>query len=74
MSKRLHIVEVRGRENEWGLGVVVTKANAAEMRADGLTIHEIENTIPETIAAMGLARPWIWLQDLWNFKWRRSQP
>jgi hypothetical protein len=34
----------------------------------GIDIYELENTIPVWINNLGLTKPWVFIQDLLNFK------
>ena len=61
-------VDVRGKQSEWGIPCDLSRKAVDDMRADGLDVKVIENTIPVFVANLGLARPWCFLQDLWNFK------
>ena len=72
MKKTRHSITVRGRQSTWCFDVYATSADVATWRADGLEVDELVNTIPDWIAGMGLARPWCWLQDLWNLKWTQG--
>lgn len=65
---KLASVEIRGRRSMWGINWHATPEQIAAMRADGIEVYEIENTIPTSIAGMGLTRAWCFLQDLWNLK------
>lgn len=66
--KRLHSVMVRGKRHEWGLPVYTTRKTAAAWRADGLEVNEVVNVIPAWIVDLGLARPWCFLQNIFNFR------
>lgn len=68
MSAILHSVQVRGKQSTWCIDTYITETTAADWRADGLTVHKIENTIPAWVAEIGLARPWCFLQDVFHFK------
>lgn len=74
MAKKLAIIEVRGERSRWVFDTYVDPQYLAAWRADGLTIYLIENTIPEWVADLGLAGPWCFLQDLFNFRnpWRKG--
>ncbi len=61
-------VDVRGTQSEWGIPCDLSRDAVDAMRADGLDVKVIENTIPGWIADLGLTRPWCFMQDLWNFK------
>lgn len=61
-------IEVRGQLSRWVVDWQASQAQIDAMRADGLDVGIIENTIPEWVAVIGLARPWCFVQDVWNFK------
>jgi len=75
MAKKLLSIEVRGRHKRWSFIFTGDPKHIPDWRADGLEVYEIENIIPEWVAALGLVRPWCALQDLINFKrpFRREQ-
>ena len=62
------VVDVRGKQREWGIPSDLSREAIADMRADGLNIIIPENIIPSWVVDAGLIRPWVFLQDLWNFK------
>lgn len=68
MSKKLHSITVRGRTKVWSFNTYVDPKYVDEWREDGLEVDKILNTIPEGVVNMGLLRPWIFFQDLMNFK------
>ena len=47
-----------------------TPEHAADWRADGLDVVEIEYTIPEWVVAAGLVKPWVFGVDI--IKWLKS--
>ncbi len=61
-------VIVRGKASEWGIPCDLSREAVTDMRADGLEVIVPENTFPMWVADCGLARPWCFIQDLWNFK------
>lgn len=62
------VVDVRGKQSEWGIPCDLSRDAINAMRDDGLHIIIPENIIPGWVADIGLARPWCFLQDLWHFK------
>lgn len=58
------LLSVRGKRDNWSFCMDVPRAHFDAWKADGLDVVEIENTVPEIVAAIGLTRPWCWLQDL----------
>lgn len=68
MANKLLSIDVRGREKRWSFEFIGDPKHLDEWRADGLEVFEVENTIPIWIADLGLARPWCFVQDLFNFK------
>lgn len=67
------VLSIRGKQSEWGLTVPMKQGQIDAMRADGIEIGILANTVPFWIAECGLTRPWCFVQDIWNFKnpWRR---
>ena len=66
--KKLLSLEVKGAEKDWSFSFYADPKYINEWRQDGLEINEICNTIPEWVADMELVKPWIFFQDLFNFK------
>ena len=66
--KKLLSVEVKGAEKNWSFDFHGDPKHLEEWREDGLEINEIVNTIPMWVVDMGLMAPWIFFQDLFNFK------
>jgi len=67
-----YITTVRGRRHEWL--VTVDEASVADMRADGVDVQEVFNTIPLLVVDAGMTRAWVFVQDLWNMPsrvWRK---
>ncbi len=71
---RTYIIEHHGRTRIWALIVYRTEEAAADMRADGIELHEVTNTVPFWVAELGLARLWCFAQDIWDWpsNWRRK--
>lgn len=61
-------VRVRGKEHEWDFNFYGNPRYIEEWRADGLEVYEIANRIPAWIVDIGLLRPYVFLQDLFNFR------
>jgi len=66
--KKLYSVEIRGVEKHWSFPFYGDSKYLEEWRADGLEINEIINVIPEWVVNAGLLKPWVFFQDLFNFK------
>jgi hypothetical protein len=65
---RLMGLSVRGKSKTWGFMFYGDPKHIKEWREDGLDVSEIENTVPEWVADLGLVRPWCFLQDVFNFR------
>ena len=65
----LATVEIRGKASTWGVNWHASQAQIDDMRADGIDVGVIENIIRRWVVDLGLTRPFIIGQDLWNFKW-----
>ncbi len=63
-------ISVRGKHREWAFTVRGTPEHAADWRADGLDVVEIEYTIPAWVVAAGLVTPWVFGADI--IKWLKS--
>jgi hypothetical protein len=61
-------IEVRGKRSSWGVDWQASQAQIDAMRADGIDVGIVANSIPEWVVDIGLARPWCFFQDIWNFK------
>lgn len=72
MAEKLLFVNVKGNDKQWSFPFYGDPENIPVWRADGLEVFEIENTIPAWVAAHGLARPWCFVQDVFNLRnpWR----
>lgn len=70
MGKKLLSIEVKGKEKEWSFKFYGDPKYLEMWREDGLVINEIINTIPLWIDNIGLRRPWIFFQDLFNFRFK----
>ena len=70
--KKLMSVEVTGASKTWSFLFYGDPKYLEEWRNDGLEVDEIINTIPEWVMDLGLTRPWIFLQDIFNFKFLKK--
>lgn len=61
-------VEIRGKKSTWGVDWNASMEQVEAMREDGINVLLIQNSIPLWVAEIGLARPWCFFQDIWNFK------
>jgi hypothetical protein len=57
-------VSVRGKRETWVFYIYGNDEDVKSWRSDGLIIDEIVNTIPYWVAQNGLAKPWIFVQDV----------
>ena len=67
IKKKVSLI-LRGRMSEWGVTCNMSQAQIDAMREDGFQVDEILNTIPLWVASIGLARPWVFCQDVWAFR------
>lgn len=68
MSKVLMSLVVRGRTKDWSFNFMGERKHLKDWREDGLDVVELENTIPEWVAELGLTKVWCFFQDIYNFK------
>jgi hypothetical protein len=68
MAKEMLIVTVRGKKNSWTFPTYGDTKYLQEWREDGLEIFVLENTVPSWVAVLGMARPWCFFQDIFNFR------
>jgi len=66
--KKLLSVEVKGAEHNWSFNFYGDPKHLEDWREDGLEVNEIINTVPEWVVDCGLAKPWIFFQDVFNFR------
>ena len=64
----LTLVEIRGSSHEWGVQSQMSGDQIEAMRADGIDVFVIENTVPGWIADCGLSHVWCFFQDVWNMR------
>lgn len=69
MVKKLMSIEVRGKASQWGVNFHADASQVDAMRADGLDVMEVMNVIPGWVMEAGLARVWMFFEDVWNFRW-----
>jgi len=62
--KRRYALMIRGKRKEWSFPVWAEPEHVEEWRADGLIVDEVLNVIPQWAVDLGLARIWVWVQDL----------
>lgn len=62
------ILRVRGKNHSWGFPFYGDPAHIIVWQGDGLEVVLVENTIPELVVDIGLARPWCFIQDILNLK------
>ena len=66
------VTTVRGKKHEWR--VEVAEASVEDMRADGIEVIEIVNSIPALVVDAGFGGFWMFVQDLWDLPsriWRK---
>lgn len=68
MGKKLLSVTVQGKEKTWIFNFYEEPKYIQDWRNDGLVIDEILNTVPVWIVDCGLLKPWVFFQDVFNFK------
>ena len=68
MAKKLLSVTVKGNEKKYCFNFYGDPKYIPEWEADGLEVVEILNTIPIWVVDAGLTKPWIFMQDIFNFK------
>ena len=68
LSKKLLGIEVKGKTKTWGFNFYGDPKHLQEWLNDGLDVYEILNIVPEWVVDYGLSKPWIFFQDLFNFK------
>ena len=70
MGKRLLSIQVKGQNKTWSFNFYGDPKYLDEWREDGLEIDEVINSIPVWVNEIGLTRPWIFFQDLFNFRFK----
>jgi len=62
------LIPMRGQSSEWAVISDMSRAQIDDMRADGIDVGIIENTIPVWVADAGMMHLWWFLQDVWNLR------
>lgn len=62
------MIDVSGNSSRWNVSWQASQDQIDAMRADGIDVGIIENSIPAAVAESGLARIWCFFQDIWNLK------
>lgn len=62
------ITTIRGKSDEWIMVSDMSRAQVDGMRADGIDVGEVMNTIPDWAVASGLRPVWFFVQNAWNFR------
>ncbi len=70
MAKRLLSIQVKGQNKTWSFNFIGDTKYLDEWREDGLEIDEVINSVPVCVNEIGLTRPWIFFQDLFNFRFK----
>lgn len=69
MIKKPYQITVRGNHREWVFDVMIDPEYLQDWIDDGLYINEGPvYRIPMWAAKMGLARAWMFVSDVWNFR------
>lgn len=69
MPNKLLSITVDGKEGrKFSFNFYGDTKYLSEWREQGLQIDEVLNIIPEWVVHAGLARPWCFMQDVFNFK------
>ena len=68
MTKKHYSLKIRGKSHTYTFDVWVDPRHLERWWADGIEIDEVVNTIPQWAVNVGLMRPWIFVQDLFNFR------
>lgn len=63
-----YLIEVRGRRATWSIDFCASKAQIEDLRADGVEVYEVINTVPLWVADLGLTKVWCFLEDVFNFR------
>jgi len=71
--KKLYSVKISGIEKAWSFNFYADQKYLNDWREDGLEVDEILNIIPEWVVEAGLLKPWIFFQDLFNFKFMKKK-
>ena len=67
MKKERRLI-IRGKEHEWSVAVQLTDDALDAMREDGFEIDTLVYSMPAWVMESGLATPWMFFSDIFNFK------
>ena len=70
MAKRLLSIQVKGQNKIWSFNFIGDPKYLEMWREDGLDIDEVINIIPDWVVFCKLTKPWIFFQDLFNFRFK----
>ncbi|WP_148649642.1 hypothetical protein [Lysobacter antibioticus] len=73
MTKKWLHLHVKTATSSFWFEVLDDPANLDYWRSHGVEILEGCNAGPEFIVNAGLLKPWVFLQDIFNFKWPWSK-
>ena len=65
MKQKISIT-VKGRNSSWSFQFLGDPKHLAQWRADGLEVAEVLNTVPQWAVQLGLLKPWVRIQDIWQ--------
>ena len=65
---KLVSVEIRGKYKRWSINCYASNEEIETMREDGLEVDEIVNSVPLWAYNLHISRLYIFLQDVWNFR------
>lgn len=68
MGKKRYSLVIRGNYKTWSFDILAKPEHVADWRADGFEVDEIVNTIPLWVAELGLARAWVFCQDVFYLR------
>ena len=66
--KKLLSIEVQGKTRKWSFNFYGNPQNLHLWREDGLEVNEVINSVPEWVHSLGLTKPWIFFQDIFNLR------
>lgn len=67
MGKKLLSIDIKGKDYEWSFNFYEDPKYLKEWWADGLEVSTIINTIPVWVVDLGLMKPWMFFQNIFNF-------
>ena len=62
------LLHVQGKHSSWVVISDMSDKQIESMRADGIEVGIVENSIPAWAVEAGMLRPWIFVQDVWSFR------